>query len=285
MRKIFLLWTVLPSFSRGNLKFETDKFPHGEKPFGMTHSIGECITLIAFTFQKCLYRKCASFLIFIFFASAITAHAQSNANSILRGVYNKLQKAKDYSVNAHIKVDMLFIRMMPIDAKIYFKQKDKFKVESKSIAIVPRQGFDQSSKMLADTNSYTAVAQGNEMIGNIQTTIINIIPLSDTADLILGKLYIDAKQNVILKSQLTTKSSGTILTEYAYGAQVAYGLPDQMIFSVDMKKFKIPKSVSADINNTSKTDDPKKDKKKGQIFITLTAYQVNKGIEDSVFKK
>ena len=205
------------------------------------------------------------FLVVFLFAilSGETVMAQQNANQILRAVYLKSQKAKDYSVLANIKVDMPFIRMLPIDAKIYFKQKDKFKVESKSIAIVPRQGFDQSSKMLADTNSFTAIMQGNELINGTLTNIINIIPLSDTSDLILGKLWIDNKQNVVLKSQLTTKSNGTILMEYTYGAQLLYGLPDKMIFSVDVKKFKIPKSVSGDINNRStetpdKTKDPKK---------------------------
>ena len=226
------------------------------------------------------------FTFLIIFVSAATLSAQSNANKVLHGVYSKVQKAKDYSVNVHIKVDMPFIRMLPVDAKIYFKQKDKFKVESKSIAIVPRQGFDQSSKMLADTNSFTAIEQGKEMIGTIETAIINVIPLSDTSDLILGKLWIDTKQNVILKSQLTTKSNGTILTEYTYGAQAAYGLPDQMIFSVDVKKFKIPKSVAADMNNSSTDKKDEKDKnKKGKIFITLSDYQINKGIPDSVFKK
>jgi outer membrane lipoprotein-sorting protein len=214
-----------------------------------------------------------------------SVNAQQNANQILRAVYMKVQKAKDYTVNANIKVDMPFIRMLPIDAKIYFKQKDKFKVESKSIAIVPRQGFDQSSKMLADTNSFTAIMQGNELLNGIQTSIINIIPLSDTSDLILGKLWIDTKQNVILKSQLTTKSNGTILMEYTYGSQDAYGLPDKMIFSIDVKKFKIPKSVAADINNNDQKVDKTKDPKKGKIFITLTNYQINKGIPDSIFKK
>lgn len=224
--------------------------------------------------------------ILLLFLSSLAASAQSDAKQILRGVYNKLQKAKDYSVQANIKVDMPFIRMLPIDAKIYFKQKDKFHVESKGIAIIPRQGFDQSSKMLSDTNSFTAITQGTEMIGTALTTIINIIPLSDTSDIILGKLWIDPKNSVILKSQLTTKTNGTILTEYTYGSQIAFGLPDKMIFSVDVKKFKIPKGVTADINNTS---DPKKEKekenKKGKIFITLTNYQVNKGIPDTIFKK
>ena len=93
-------------------------------------------------------------LVFFVWVFSISIEAQSNANVILHTVYAKLQKAKDYSVDANIKVDMPFIRILPINAKIYFKQKDKFKVESKSIAIVPRQGFDQASKMLADTNSF-----------------------------------------------------------------------------------------------------------------------------------
>ncbi|MFL5764714.1 MAG: hypothetical protein ACJ77K_12290 [Bacteroidia bacterium] len=225
-------------------------------------------------------------LIILFLTTlSIGAVAQTNANQVLRTVYTKLQKAKDYSVQANIKVDMPFIRMLPIDAKIYYKQKDKFKVDSKGIAIVPRQGFDQSSKMIADTNSFTAVIQGNELLNGVNTVIINIIPLSDTSDLILGKLWIDPKQSVVLKSQLTTKSNGTILTEYTYGTQVAYGLPDKMIFSVDIKKFKIPKSVSADMNNNGADKKEEAKKKTGKIFITLTGYQVNKGIPDSIFKK
>ena len=131
--------------------------------------------------------------------SFVSAQAQNNANVILRKVYAKIQKAKDYSVDADIKVDMPFIRMMPINAEIFFKQKDKFKVESKSIAIVPRQGFDQASKMLADTNSYTSLIQGNEKIGNITAVMVNVIPLSDTSDLVLGKLWISANENLILK--------------------------------------------------------------------------------------
>jgi hypothetical protein len=239
-----------------------------------------------FSARKNVLRKCVWLCILLFSFFTTTVHAQTDAKVILRSVYTKLQKAKDYSVNANIKVDMPFIRMLPIDAKIYFKQKDKFKVDSKSIAIVPRQGFDQSSKMLADTNSFTAIFQGTEKIGMVMTSIVNIIPLSDTSDLILGKLWIDPVQSVILKSQLTTKSNGTILTEYTYGAQVVYGLPDQMIFSVDVKKFKIPKTVAGDTNtNSADKTEKAKENKKGKIYITLTDYVVNKGILDSVFKK
>ncbi len=223
---------------------------------------------------------------FIALLSILQVDAQNNANAFLRSVYSKIQKAKDYSVQAHIKVDMPFIRMVPVNAKIYFKQKDKFKVESKGIAIVPRQGFDQASKMLADTNSYTAMIQGDEKIGAIQTRIVNVIPLSDTSDMILGKFWIDPLQSVIIKSQLTTRSSGTIVTEYTYGSEVEYGLPDEMIFSVDVKKFKAPKGVIAESNKSTTDKDGKgNSNKRGKIYIVLTNYQVNKGVPDSMFKK
>lgn len=230
------------------------------------------------------------FTLFWFYVISSECYAQVTANSLLFEVYSKMQKAKDYSVQANIKVDMPFIRILPVDVKIYFKQKDKFKVESKSIAIVPRQGFDQVQKMVADTNSFTALIQGNEVIGGITTRLINVIPLADTSELVLGKFWIDPIRNVILKSQLTTRNSGTIVTEYTYDTQVAYGLPDQMIFSVDVKKFKMPKAAITEDPKKAENDqkekkDKNKDPNRGKIIITLTSYQVNKGIPDSVFVK
>jgi hypothetical protein len=225
--------------------------------------------------------------ILVFYLTSLTftaSFAQNNANAILHDVYSKMQKAKDYSVQASIKVDMPLIRILPVDVKIYYKQKDKFKVESKSITIVPRQGFDQVQKMIADTTTFTAMIQGTEKIGTVQTSIINIIPLSDTSDLILGKLWIDSKQKVILKSQLTTRSSGTILTEFVYGKQIAFGLPDEMIFSVDANKFKMPKNFGGQTDKTTTEKEAKENKnKKGKIFISLSNYRVNMGIPDSVF--
>jgi outer membrane lipoprotein-sorting protein len=231
--------------------------------------------------------KINKFITFILIAlfSITQVNAQNDADVYLKAVSGKLKKVNDYSVQANIKVDMPLIRILPTHVKIYFKQKDKFKVESKSIAIVPRQGFDQISKILADKNTYTAMIQGQETIGTIATTIVNVIPLSDSSDMVLAKLWIDPVKSVIIKSQLTTKSSGTILTEYIYGNQIEYGLPDKMIFSVDTKKFKMPKNIETSANKNDTKNNKNKENKKGKIYIDLTNYQVNKGIPDAVFKK
>ena len=224
-----------------------------------------------------------NFLIFLFAFNCFGGFAQ-NPYQQLNLVYEKLNKANNYSVDVNIKVDLPFIKMLPINAKIYFKQKDKFKVVSKSIAIVPKQGFVQLNKLINDTSSFSAMYQGNEMINGVKAMRINVIPLSDTGDVVLGKLWIDEQQHLILKSQITTKLNGTILTSYEYNSQKMFGLPDQMTFEVDIKKFKIPKAVAADINAT-KTASDGKENKKGRIVIKLRNYQVNKGIDDAVFKK
>jgi hypothetical protein len=56
---------------------------------------------------------------------------------------------------------------------------------------------------------------------------------------------------------------------------------------IDVKKFKIPKSVASDINNTANDKKKAADKKrtKGTITITLSGYKINTGLSDAVFVK
>lgn len=208
--------------------------------------------------------------------------SSQNPRELLHQVQNKLNRANNYKVGIKIKVDLPFISMLPINTKLYFKQKNKLKIDTKSIAILPKQGFLQLITLLNDTTNYTAILQANEIVNNIKTSLINLIPNNDTSDVILAKLWVDATNLVITKTQVTTKSSGTIKSEYSYGTQLAYGLPDIIKFTVDIKKFKIPKALAADIN-TSKIK--KVEKKSGEITVTFKNYEINKGISNYVFDK
>jgi outer membrane lipoprotein-sorting protein len=212
--------------------------------------------------------------------------AQKTSGQQLHSVYQKLMKVKDYAVDAEIRADIPLIRILPVNATIYFKQPGKVKVDSKSIAILPRQGFSELSGIIKDTSSYTSVYTGKETINNIPAIIISLIPSIDTGDLILAKFWIDASRNLVLKSQLTTRSKGTIVIEYFYHTQVDFGLPDKMIFTVDVKKFKIPKAMATDIQAENKTPESKeKESKKGTVEIKLKNYKINQGLKDSFFKK
>lgn len=205
---------------------------------------------------------------------------------VIEKINSKLSSAKDYTVNAFIDADIPMIQIMPSKAKIYFKQKDKFKIESKGINILPKQGFTELNVFLSDKSKYTAVFGDSLKIRDVDTRLINLIPNSTSGEIILAKIWVDQKNSVIMRSQVTTQSNGTVKTDFKYGNQLSYGLPSELKFEIDVKKFKMPKSVAADINKTS-TDKKKtktKQKSKGTITITLTDYAVNTGLSDSIFK-
>jgi len=227
--------------------------------------------------------------LYLLFAVLLFIHidsvAQKTPNQLLRSVYMKMNKVKDYSVEASIRADIPLIKILPVNASVFFKQPDKFKVVSKSIAILPRQGFSDLAKIIRDSTSYTAVLTGKEKIGTSLAQIISIIPAIDTGDLVLAKFWIEPSLNLVLKTQLSTRSSGTMQIEYFYGSQATIGLPDKMIFTVDVKKFKIPKVIATDLNhaaNQPKAND--KASKKGVILIGLKNYKINQGLKDAFFK-
>jgi len=224
---------------------------------------------------------------FLFVLLSFTSFSQEvDADVVIQQVVQKLNSVKDYSVDANIKANIPLIKIMPVNASIYFKQKDKFKVVSKGIAILPKQGFTDVNAFLMNKGSYMAVSSGTKTIGEIKTNLITVIPTGETSEIILAKLWIDTKRDVILRSQVTTRSSGTVIVDYSYGTEVQFGLPNQLTFTIDVKKFKMPKSVAADLNKTDAQKKKTADKdQKGTIVIKLTNYKVNKGISDSVFKE
>lgn len=225
-------------------------------------------------------------ILLLFIIVSISGFSQ-DADAILSRVVSKINTVKDYSVDANIKADIPLIKILPVKASIYFKQKDKFKVVSKGIAILPKQGFTDVNSFLMKKSSYMAVDGGVKTIDNVKTNLITVIPTGENSEFVLAKLWIDSKNDLILKSQITTRSSGTVTVDYSYGAEAEYGLPNQLIFDVDVKKFKLPKSVAADLNKTEKDKQKSKKNKdqKGTITIKLSNYKINKGISDEFFKE
>ena len=203
----------------------------------------------------------------------------------LQQLMAKWNLVKDYTVQVNIRSEIPLIKSFPVKATLYFKQKDQFRMVSKGIAILPKQNFNELPKFLQQKDRYTALITGSELIQNQKTTIITVLPSDDSGDLVLLKVWIDPKTDLLLKSQTTTRSNGTISALYEYGSQGAVGLPDKMIFTVEVKKFKIPKGLATDINRSSSPDAGKPTPKNGKITISFADYQINKGIKDEIFRK
>jgi hypothetical protein len=213
----------------------------------------------------------------------VSSPSFAQQSKTLNAVVVKLNSVKDYTVNARVVAAVPMIKIKEVNAVLYFKQKDKFKIDAKGIAVLPKQGFIELNKFLTNTSKYMAIESTGKVIGGVSTLMVTVIPTDESTDIILAKLWIDSKKNLILASQLTTKSSGVMTTNYTYTDQAQFGLPSTMIFEIDVKRFKMPKSVAANIHQTDKRDDSKKDKQ-GKITVYLTGYKVNKGISDNIFK-
>ena len=224
-----------------------------------------------------------SVLLVVFILTGVVGFGQT-AEEILKGVIDKIDLVEDYQADVQIKAAIPFIKVPIAKATIYFKQKDKFKVESKGIAILPKQGMSDLTGFLSNEKKYSAVLGEAKTINEHKTRLISILPTEENSEIILAKVYISTSEDLIYRTVLTTKSSGTVSIDYEYNLNKKYGLPNKMTFTVDIKKFKMPKSVASDIRNNEKKK-KYKENEKGTIVLTFSNYLVNKGISDEVFKK
>ncbi|MFI5135524.1 MAG: hypothetical protein ACHQD9_06700 [Chitinophagales bacterium] len=206
-------------------------------------------------------------------------------NQIINTVNQRFAKINDYKADARVVCDVPSLKVNPINVKVIYKKPDKFKVKAAGILVLPKQNANFLFTTLRDTTSYTAVKTGEEIINGVKTQIINVIPLRDTTDLILGKFWIDDSKRLVMKSQLTTKSQGTILIENTYGAMSQYGLPDKMLFTIETQKFKLPKALALDIGTSSAGKETDAGDGKGRITLSFSNYVVNKGVTAKDFEE
>ncbi len=211
------------------------------------------------------------------------ARGQDGA-TLLKSAEKKFNAVKNYKAEVNIKTDVSFIKIVPVNAFIYYKQPDKMHIESKGIAILPKQGPDFLFATLLNSENFIAVDMGTQLYNNIILKIIKLLPKSDTSDLVLGTVWIDASTLLIYKTQVTTKSRGTVDLEFTYGKYANYLLPDKVVFEMDVNKFKIPKAIAADYESSAQKQKNAKQAKRGKVTITYKTYILNNGIDDSGFK-
>jgi len=223
-------------------------------------------------------------LLMIFFAASLYPQ-NKEPDKILKDVINKFNKVKDYEVDLIIKVDVEFLKVPESSAKIFFKQPDKISLKSDGFAMLPRNGFDFSPNSLLK-GDYTALYEKEEKIDGRVLTLIKVIPLGTSSDVILSTLWIDEGKKVIRKVESTTKMSGTFTIDLEYDDKLNFALPSQMIFSFNVDKMNFPSAMIGETDTRKKRSKMHGDTlTKGKVYVSYSDYKVNKGISDSVFEE
>lgn len=225
--------------------------------------------------------------LFITCLSVEAVNAQ-DVNTLITKVKSNIDKVNDYEATARMITNVSFLKVPDADVKVYFKKPDKLKIKNeKGISFVPKGAVSINLNNILSGSKYTAIDAGTDKIGNITVRVVKLLPEDDNADVVLSTVYIDEAALVIRRAKTTTRANGSYQLEMSYGKYAAFGLPDKIVFSFDTKDYKLPKGVTFDFDDGTQNNKSAADKAKsrnGKAEITFSAYVINKGVTEEVFK-
>ncbi len=210
-----------------------------------------------------------------------------DVNQLVEKVKAKIEQVKDYTAVGKMKTNVSFLKVPLANVVIYFKRPNQLKIKNeKGISFVPKGTVSINLNNVLSSGSYTALDAGVDKVGGMRVRVVKLLPSDENADVVLSTLYIDEVRQVILRSRTTTRDNGSYELEMSYGKYVSFGLPDKIIFSFNTKEYKLPKGMTFDFDDgtAARQEADKTKNKKGRAEITISSYNINKGLADDVFK-
>lgn len=222
----------------------------------------------------------------VFFGSS-SLRAQ-DISQLIAQARQKLDKVNDYEARGRMKTNVTFLKVPVANVSIFYAKPNKVRIRSeKGVSFIPKGAVSINLGQLLQEDGFTIIDAGTEMIGKMTVRVAKLLPNDDNSDVVLSTLYIDPDGALVRKARTTTRENGTYELEMTYGNYAAFGLPDKIIFSFNTKDYKLPKGVTFDFDDGSDADKPKglPKNKKGRAEISISSYQVNKGLPAGIFSE
>ncbi|MFA6439397.1 MAG: outer membrane lipoprotein-sorting protein [Bacteriovoracaceae bacterium] len=221
--------------------------------------------------------------IFIYFfllvaVNYIPLQAQSlTAEKILQNVKANFDAIKDYTAMLTGKVNMERLKVPQMNVKIYFKQPNKFKTESKGTTFLPKNILDINPGDLLD--KFDASLLGQEEIEG--KTFFKIRLVTKTAK---GK---QVRESFIWVEE--SRWTITKLEAYPSEGRKIEVLIESMVVE---KKYILPEKITAKFDFEQNTDSlaekiysPNRMPKRGMVELIYSDYHVNTGLSDEIFEQ
>lgn len=209
-----------------------------------------------------------------------------NPEAILDKVKSEFDKVEDYQVDVHTKIDVSFLKMPDRKATIFYKKPDKFHIDSENFAMLPKSGLNFSPLGFLNYK-YTAFYEREDTIKGSPVSVIKVIPLEGSAEVIISTLWVDTQRNIILKVESSRKPQGNFVVNIDYlKTSDGFWLPSSILFEFSIDGSGLPKRFGDDqgSNDKQKKDDSKK-VETGKVYLTYSNYKVNIGLQDSIFEQ
>jgi outer membrane lipoprotein-sorting protein len=220
----------------------------------------------------------------LFFLSVLllsaTSYGQSAAD-LLQKVRVRLDQVNDYQASGTMKTNVSFLKEPEASVTVYFKKPDKLKIKNeKGISFVPKGAVTISLNNLLK-GTYTVLDAGMDTAQGQKVRLIKLLPQDENADLVLATFWVDEQHLVILRARTTTRDNGTYEVDMYYGKYAAYALPDKVLFTFNVKNYKLPKGITFDYDDGKAKKQPSDGR--GRVELNYSSYIINKGVPDSVF--
>ncbi len=224
------------------------------------------------------------FLVLMISASAI--NQPKNPEEILEKVKVEFDKIQDYQVDVQTRVDVSFLKMPDRKATIFYKKPDKYHIDSENFAMLPKSGLNFSPLGFLNYK-YTAFYEREDTIKGIPASVIKVIPLEGSVEVILSTIWVDLKRDIILKVESSRKPQGTFTVNLDYlKTSEGFWLPSSILFEFTVDGSGLPKRFGDEKDPKSENkEDKSKKPETGKVYLTYSNYKVNIGLQDSIFEK
>ncbi|MDP4148409.1 MAG: hypothetical protein Q8927_20720 [Bacteroidota bacterium] len=228
-------------------------------------------------------------IIFLFFPLYLSLPALCRAQDaaaadLLQKARARLELVNDYRASGRMKTDVSFLKVPDANVVVWFKRPDKLKIRNeKGISLVPKGAVTISLNNLLK-GEYLVLDAGKVRLDGHNVRVIKLLPKDENADLVLTTLYIDESRLLILKARTTTRENGSYEVAMTYGKYSAFALPDNVIFTFNIKDYKLPKGVTFDYDDGTSGKAETATKTQGRVEISYSSYVINRGVPDSVFQ-
>jgi hypothetical protein len=209
------------------------------------------------------------------------ASAQTpTAEELIHQIREKFEKVNDYQAKGKMKMNVTFIKAPVASIVVHYKKPDQLRITNeKGISLIPKGAVNISiGTVISRSNEFDIIDAGKESKTGFR--IVKMLPRDENADLVLATFYIDEKSVLVRKAKTTTRENGTYELDMTYGKYGEFGLADKIVFSFNTKEYKLPKGVTFDYDDGTKSSDAENKLKdrKGKVEIVYSEYQVNKGL-------
>ncbi|MDA0986540.1 MAG: hypothetical protein O3A55_02945 [Bacteroidetes bacterium] len=198
------------------------------------------------------------------------------AEQIIEAVGKKYELIDDYIANIEAAVDMDRVKVPKMNVKIYFRKPDKFHVESKNFAMIPKEGVTLNpAEILKNFNA--------QLIGVVEINSRKVYKLKLNPKVIQKQfvpesyVYIDFEYLYLVKLESSQSETRSIDINFQHTfVDNKYYLPEKIILKFENK---IPDNLPDNTQRPNQQRIPRA----GNVTILYKNYQINSGFPDSVF--